>query len=844
MSAGRVVAYGATSAPSGWLLCDGASYLRADYPALFAAIGTTYGAPDSTHFKVPDLRDRFVLGRTAGGTGSALGETGGSLQHTHAGPTHSHGVTPPSAHTAHVVTQPSAHATLTHDGFDLDDHPLVTHSSISVSNHTVNTSNAHGTHDSAGGHTHDSHDIFSVRKTGSGSYLTGPTNHSSDGSHNHDSHSAHNEKVNPHTVTGQTDNHPSVAHVVTQANDHVPTHSNLGVDAHGAHTGMVVSDVSAATSASDPAYIVVTFIIATAVSNAPAGIIVPSAGAAVPADHVLCDGQSLLRASYPDLFAVIGTTFGSADGTHFNVPDIRGRHLLGKSAATSVAGTGGSSSHNHTGGAHAHDVTQPGDHNDHVITQASSHVLVHSGMAVANHASASHSGFSVTASHNVTQSDGHGTHATDMNHNHNAHTSSTGRGAGTDVTSSPSSHSNEGGHSHNSHTAHSGADLNNHSVSQANAHSAATHTVAQPGTHTLPHTGAALTGHDSHASAAVNSGGAALSGSTDVPYIGLHHVIRTVQSVRPIGTMLAIGMSAAPAGMLLCDGTSVLRATYPDLFTAIGTTYGSVDGTHFSVPDLRGRIPRGAGGTGPALAATGGALDHTHSGPSHTHTTVQPGAHADHAATQPDDHGPEEHTGGNVTNDHVMSHSGAGLADHNPSQANNHTAHTTAGSHNHDSHSRGGAESLTIGSFVSSMTTSGAHSTVSAHTHTGAHSHSGFSVSDHSVTQPSAHTREHTGATQPDEHTFSDHAGWGVNAHSAHSGFATIADGTGTTGAANPPYVAMPYAIQALDDIEVHGVEFVVQAASDGSVTITTEEFAVPNTPPSSPIIFILEPPS
>jgi microcystin-dependent protein len=51
--------------------------------------------------------------------------------------------------------------------------------------------------------------------------------------------------------------------------------------------------------------------------------------------------------------------------------------------------------------------------------------------------------------------------------------------------------------------------------------------------------------------------------------------------------------AAAPAGWLLCDGSSVLRATYPRLFAAIGTTYGSVDGTHFTLPTFANKFARG-----------------------------------------------------------------------------------------------------------------------------------------------------------------------------------------------------------------------------------------------------------
>ena len=55
------------------------------------------------------------------------------------------------------------------------------------------------------------------------------------------------------------------------------------------------------------------------------------------------------------------------------------------------------------------------------------------------------------------------------------------------------------------------------------------------------------------------------------------------------------GAASPSAGWLLCDGTSYLRATYPNLFALIGTAFGSVDGTHFSVPDMRGRTPIGSG---------------------------------------------------------------------------------------------------------------------------------------------------------------------------------------------------------------------------------------------------------
>ena len=60
------------------------------------------------------------------------------------------------------------------------------------------------------------------------------------------------------------------------------------------------------------------------------------------------------------------------------------------------------------------------------------------------------------------------------------------------------------------------------------------------------------------------------------------------------GTVAPFGGTTVPTGWLECDGSAVSRTTYADLFTAIGTTHGSGDGsTTFNVPDLRGEFIRG-----------------------------------------------------------------------------------------------------------------------------------------------------------------------------------------------------------------------------------------------------------
>jgi microcystin-dependent protein len=122
----------------------------------------------------------------------------------------------------------------------------------------------------------------------------------------------------------------------------------------------------------------------------------PFAGATIPNGYALADGSSQLRAGqYAAAFACAGTTWGTVDGTHFNLPDLRGRSLVGKdnmggaaanrvtNAISGITGTtlgavGGSQSltahvhtvavtdpgHNHTQNAHNHAITDPGHFHD------------------------------------------------------------------------------------------------------------------------------------------------------------------------------------------------------------------------------------------------------------------------------------------------------------------------------------------------------------------------------------------------------------------------------------------------------------------------------------------------
>jgi microcystin-dependent protein len=107
------------------------------------------------------------------------------------------------------------------------------------------------------------------------------------------------------------------------------------------------------------------------------------------------------------------------------------------------------------------------------------------------------------------------------------------------------------------------------------------------------------------------------------------------EECRLIGEIVTFaGPSNPSTNFLPCDGSSLLRSDYPDLFTVIGTTYGAADSSHFNVPDLRGRAPIGEG-SGPGLTpralgdsfgeethqlTTAELANHTHIDAGHVHS--------------------------------------------------------------------------------------------------------------------------------------------------------------------------------------------------------------------------------
>lgn len=98
----------------------------------------------------------------------------------------------------------------------------------------------------------------------------------------------------------------------------------------------------------------------------------------------------------------------------------------------------------------------------------------------------------------------------------------------------------------------------------------------------------------------------------------------------PVGTINFFADDNTPAGWLACHGQSLLRADYVELFALIGTRFGTVDSTHFNLPDMQSKFPVGSYHlvTGYELADTGGAA-------SVTLTTSQIPAHSHNGVVSP-----------------------------------------------------------------------------------------------------------------------------------------------------------------------------------------------------------------
>lgn len=194
------------------------------------------------------------------------------------------------------------------------------------------------------------------------------------------------------------------------------------------------------------------------------------------------------------------------------------------------------------------------------------------------------------------------------------------------------------------------------------------------------------------------------SEDTDRTYWELFVNGQSVVGYQP-GDIKMYGAASAPAGFLECNGAEVSRTTYAALFAAIGTTWGSGNGsTTFTLPDLRGRVPRGWDhGAGVDAARVFGSYQADALG-SHTHdlstgTAASAGGHT-HSAT----------TASAGTHTHSVSGTAAEAGSHSHSVS---ASSSTAGDH---VHALSSGTVSTVGDHT--HVASGSTSTNGEHTHT------------------------------------------------------------------------------------------------------------------------------
>lgn len=162
----------------------------------------------------------------------------------------------------------------------------------------------------------------------------------------------------------------------------------------------------------------------------PVGSVLPFGGNVIPNGYVICDGSSLLRTgTYAELFAVIGTAYGATDGTHFNVPDLRGKFVRGvdngagndPDAATRTASNPGGNAGDNLGSMQSHACKQH-SHESGTLTADNGGIHTHSLGTLSTNTTGAHIHGNGTLSTNTTGTHVHGTGtlatSTAANHSH------------------------------------------------------------------------------------------------------------------------------------------------------------------------------------------------------------------------------------------------------------------------------------------------------------------------------------------------------------------------------------------------------------------------------------------
>jgi microcystin-dependent protein len=271
----------------------------------------------------------------------------------------------------------------------------------------------------------------------------------------------------------------------------------------------------------------------TAADN-PVGCILAWTGPTPPQTWAWADGSSLTTAAYPELFNIIGYTYGGS-GASFNLPDLRSRTLVGASSsaasgltARTLGAVGGAETVALTaaqGGAHSHDLSGSSG------TESAAHAHATAAESAAHTHAGTSSGESATHVHNLTANTG----GISNNHNHNV----SGAGPGTplyaqgiDIYSGALGTApwNLSGNDNQNHTHPVNANTGNESA----GHDHTLTTGTESAGHTHGNTGTETANHSHSVSGTSTSSGTGAGHENMPPWLAVGWMIRVLPPWRPV----------------------------------------------------------------------------------------------------------------------------------------------------------------------------------------------------------------------------------------------------------------------------------------------------------------------
>lgn len=424
-------------------------------------------------------------------------------------------------------------------------------------------------------------------------------------------------------------------------------------------------------------------IVQTAYNQLPAGSIMAWASNTAPSNWLVCDGSAVSRSLYASLYATIGDTYGAGDGTTtFNLPNLKGRVPVGRDGANSAFDLLGE-----TGGDQTHSLDGTG-------TATGYGLLYGSSMDTADTTGTNMPPYQVVnyvikATAGITEEDSALTNRVSTLEATVGSMFPAGTILASAITTAPDGWAICDGSAvsrstyaslfaaigttygvGDNVTTFNLPNLKGRTIFGRDAAQTEFDTLGESGGNKLiqGHGSGTATGYGLTYSESVLTATGLTTAQNLPPYTALNYLIRLVTATpdaesefvtrlgeletfvenggneSPAGSIMAWGALTAPANWLLCDGSVVLRATWPSLYNAIGTQYntGGETSLQFRLPNLQGRVAVGRDASQiefDTLGETGGAKTHTLTAsemPSHTHTfsgtTSTDGAHT-HASS-------------------------------------------------------------------------------------------------------------------------------------------------------------------------------------------------------------------